>query len=955
MIGGAGERELLGRDEQLSTIHAALTRTGPGLQVVLLTGQAGIGKTALWEAGVAAAGEHGHLVLQSRASESEVRLSHGGLGDLLEHVGAKELAGLPLPQRRAVETALLWDEHGAVDPRALGAGFLAIVRALVATGAVLIAVDDEQWLDAASVEAVTYALRRLRDEHVTVLLTRRTERPEAPYGGDGLAPHLARLPAGVSVLEVPPLRPEAIRRLVGQSLPARQARRVFELSGGNPFFALEIAGALHRADPPVGSSDELPVPSSLHALISARLAAASSGSGRAVLVTALMSSPRLGPVRDVLARDDGGGTEPGDADLEGAAAGGLLVIQRDHVRLAHPLLGAVARAEASAARCRHLHHLIAAASVDVEERARHRALGAVPTDDAVADELAHAADLTAGRGGVRAAAELSEQAWRFTSRPDPRRATRLLTAVERYFLAGLFEPGIALLAPELETLPPGPLRARARLRIAQMRLTDLSPQQYDEVMAEADPRLRAETLADRASNGVAYGTVPVSQARRWTAEAVELSAGLDDPAPLARCVTEAAFSDALLGVDPEPWLAGHDLGAIPNLPLHDQGGRIRAMRAIWRGEVAHARQLLDALMRLAQQREEEMSAIVFTLNLFDIAIRVGDWTAAAQVQDDLVELGASMIPPELVWRVQAAVAAGTGDRALAAESLRLLEDLATERGPEPLFWHLLLTRRAAGQAALFDGDAETAVALLSSVVADAAAGDYRDPGVFPAAPDLIEALVKAGRLDDARDALSRLEEIATEQDHPWALAGAARARGILLSAPAAKALPALDQTTLDKSALDDAVEAALNDALDRYRYLGLPFDEARTIAALATLRRRQRRFRDARTLLYDAAEQFEHLGALGLARTTRAEATRAGGPAPNAAASTGGLTATEQQVVDLVIAGHTNRRTAERLFISTSAVEAHLTRIYAKLGVSSRTQLARHLSGPAMNTDAKPV
>jgi DNA-binding NarL/FixJ family response regulator len=223
--------------------------------------------------------------------------------------------------------------------------------------------------------------------------------------------------------------------------------------------------------------------------------------------------------------------------------------------------------------------------------------------------------------------------------------------------------------------------------------------------------------------------------------------------------------------------------------------------------------------------------------------------------------------------------------------------------------------------------ADTAVALLGRVVADAAAGDYRDPGVFPARPDLVEALVKAGRLDDAREALQQLDAIAAELDHPWAQAGAARARGILLSASAASTA----------AATDDGAEAALTDAVHRYRGLGLPFDEARSIAALGTLRRRQRRFREARALLQDAAERFERLGALGLARSTRDDASRVGGRVAEPTTTAGGLTATEQQVVELVVEGCTNRQAADRLFISVSAVEAHLTRVYAKLGVADAT------------------
>ncbi|GHJ47153.1 transcriptional regulator [Catellatospora sp. TT07R-123] len=939
MSGASTGRELFGRDEQITVVRSAITRQAAGFQVVLLTGQAGIGKTAIWEAGVTDAEQRGHAVLQTRACESEARLSHGGLGDLLEHIGPDVLAELAPPQRRAVDAALLRDDSGPIDPRALGAGLLAIVRTLAARGGVLIAIDDDQWLDAASTAAVAYALRRLRDEHVTVLLTRRTE-PGAAYGGDGLAPHLGDLRAESATEELPPLRPEAIRSLLDRRVPTHLAQRVYELSHGNPFFALEIAQALRRSEHPIGAGDELPLPSSLQALVSARLAAASPAARRAVLVTSLVGNPRLGLIREVLTRDDPDRTGPDDG-LDDATAAGLLVVRGDHVRLGHPLIGAVARAETPPSQSRHLHRIIADTAVDAEERARHAAFGAIPPDAAIADELARVADATIDRGGMRAAAELAEQAWRFTPRSDPRHDERLLAAVDRYFWAGLHDTGAALLAPQLPALPPGPLRARARLLLSQLTGIELSPEQYEEVLAEADPRLRAQVLAHRANAGVAFGIVPVSQGLRWTAEAADITGGLDDPAARAQAVSEAGWMEVLLGIDPEPRFATMDASTLTELALHDQGDRIRAVRAMWRGEMSRAQRLLEGLQQLARERGEELSLVIFSLHLFEAAIRVGDWTAAARIQQELVDEGSAFLPPEVLWRIRAAVAAGTGDRGLAAEALREVDQVAAQPDAGPVFWHHLETRRTAGQAALFDGDAETAVALLSQVAADAADGEYLDPGAFPVVPDLIEALVKAGRLEEARDTLKRLEETAAELDHPWARAGAARARGILLSAVVATA-----KASADAAGGDAAAEAALGDALDRYRKLGLPFDEARTLVALGTLRRRQRRFREARTLLQDAAERFERLGAAGLAGATRAEAGRVGGRVPERAETAGGLTATEQQVVDLVVAGCTNRQAADRLFISVSAVEAHLTRVYAKLGVSSRTQLVRNLSRP---------
>ncbi len=951
MSGSSPDRGLFGRDDQIAVVRSEIEGAGEGFRIVLLTGQAGIGKTAIWEAGVADGYERGYVVLQTRACESEARLSLGGLSDLLENVDPEVLAGLPLPQRRAVEAALLWEESGPIDPRALGAGFLSIVRELAAANPVLIAIDDDQWLDTASTAAVLYAVRRLRNEHAIVLLTRRTEGPGAPYRSDGLAPDLSTMPARVSTVDLQPLPLYAILRLIDHPLPARLGRRVYNMSGGNPFFALEIAEALRRGDHPTGSGDELPVPSSLHALVSARLAAASAGARQAVLVTSLMSNPRIGAIRDILVSTDVERSGAGVDDLDDATAAGLIVVRGDHVRLAHPLIGAVSRAEAAPSQTRRLHRVLADMAADIEERGRHRALGGVPPDAAIADELAHIADATADRAGAAAAADLTEHAWRFTPTSDPRRDERLMTAASRYYQAGLHDAGVALLTPHLTSLPAGPIRARARALTAQMSYAQVSSPLYEQALAEADPQLRAEILAYQADTGVASGTVTVTQALQWTLEAVEISADLDDHVARAQIVWEAAWMEALLGADPEQRLATLDPRLLPDLPLHDHGDRLRALHAMWRGDVEQAQQLFCELRKLAAERDEEWSASVFTLHMFEVAIRAGDWAFAAEVRSDFVDLAARLgHDPTMLWRTQAAIAAGTGDRALADVLLRQFDEMVTLTAAErpqspPMFWHHTETRRAAGQAALFDGDAEAAVALLARVAADATAGGYRDPGVFPTGPDLIEALVKAGRLNDAQGALEQLDAVAAELDHPWARAGAARARGILLSASTVAA--STPKASADTAPGTDDAEAALTEALERYRDLNLPFDEARTIVALGTLRRRQRRFREARTLLQDAADRFEHLGAYGLARTARDEAKRVGGRTPEHASTTSGLTPTEQQVVELVVTGCTNRQVADRLFISVSAVEAHLTRVYAKFGVASRTQLVRKLGSDA--------
>jgi DNA-binding CsgD family transcriptional regulator len=229
-----------------------------------------------------------------------------------------------------------------------------------------------------------------------------------------------------------------------------------------------------------------------------------------------------------------------------------------------------------------------------------------------------------------------------------------------------------------------------------------------------------------------------------------------------------------------------------------------------------------------------------------------------------------------------------------------------------------------GVAALDDGDAATAVEQLAAVWEHLERAGVHEPGAFPVAPDLIEALVAVGRVDEATGVLEQFEQAADRLAHPWARATAARARGHVL---------------LARNDLASA-EASLLRARSLHADLQLPRDEARTRLALGTVYRRARRRREARSELEAARDALVDLGATALAARAADELARVAGRR-----SAAGLTPTEQRVASLVADGLTNKQVAERLVVSVAAVEAHLTRIYAKLGVRRRTELAVKVSG----------
>lgn len=242
-------------------------------------------------------------------------------------------------------------------------------------------------------------------------------------------------------------------------------------------------------------------------------------------------------------------------------------------------------------------------------------------------------------------------------------------------------------------------------------------------------------------------------------------------------------------------------------------------------------------------------------------------------------------------------------------------------------WDRLEALRARGIAELFAGRPASAAESLRAVWEHTRRGGVDDPGAFPVAVDLVEALVAIGEEEEASAVTARLAELSRAQDHPWGLPSTMRC-----------------QALIDIAAGRDVEDASarLLEAANSYEQLGLRFDHARTLLALGRSRRRARRWAAARAALEEAAVVFEDCGAEGWGGEARAELDRVGGRRP----ADGGLTPSERSVVDLAVNGLANKEIAAALFVSVRTVETHLSHAYAKLGVRSRSQLARRLAAP---------
>ena len=403
---------IVGREAELEAVEQFLDGVPSGPLALLVEGEAGIGKTALWLEAVRAAEDRAYRVLQIRPAQSEAELSYVALTDLLGEAFDLTRASLPAPQERALAIALLRAEpNEPADPRTTASGLVGVLTALTADAPLVLAIDDVQWLDAASARALEFAARRL-PPRVGLLVTRRARGlDEAPLGLHRALPddRLQHLVPG-------PLSLAALHHVIAHQLATAPSRptlaRIMDASGGNPFFALEIARALARDSSDLRLGDPLPVPESLQELVLARLRALPADAHTAVLVAAALSRPTVAMVAETLVLE-----RNARSALVAAEEAGVLVLEGERIRFTHPLLASVVYGAASNSQRRQLHTRLAEVVADPEERVRHLAASVTEADEGTASELEQAAHRAALRGAHDAAAELFEASCRLTP-PD---------------------------------------------------------------------------------------------------------------------------------------------------------------------------------------------------------------------------------------------------------------------------------------------------------------------------------------------------------------------------------------------------------------------------------------------------------------------------------------------------------------------------------------------------------
>jgi DNA-binding CsgD family transcriptional regulator len=893
-----------------------------------LEGAPGIGKTTVWRDAVRSASDRGYGVLATAPAERDTDLAFTGLGDLFDRLPTHVVATLPAPQRRALDVALFVEDAIAApdDPQALPRATLRILRALSADRPLLVAIDDEQWLDRPTARVLAFALARLRDEPVGVLIARR------PQSAGVLWHELARGfgEDGLPSVTLGPLELAELGQLLGRELgkaPSRpRLRRIHEISAGNPLYAVAIARELdptgHRD---VGDSDVLRLTPTLSTAIAQRISRLDTRERDALLVTAALPTATPAQIQVIL---------PGFGlgDLDAARSAAIVDLEGEHVRFTHPLLASAVYAQAEPARRRELHRLLADVVADPQARAHHLALGTEAPDRQVALTLEDAATEVARAGAPETAARLLEHACRLTpADAEHARRSRAIAAAEQHTASGDLERSRSILEELLATAPPGAQRARALLALARIRSDDFdaAAELAEEARREAAgmPRIVArahdalvEFCANRGDPDAA-----LAHARAGVRAAEEAG----DTSLVSRLVASEALTRFFSGegVQEELLARAIELDVGRGISSYYRAATALGLQRFWADELDSARPLLEDGLRAARERGEEQDLAGLLFHLAHLEYEAGNEALAQCHADETFDVSRSLADDQAasysLW-LQAYVAARHGVLGQARE--RAEEAIAVAGRIGDHFIVSFSTAIVAG-CDLSAGRPELAHDTITAVREDLLGNGKGFVGSLTLnlwTTD-IDALLLLDRADEAHSVLDTLLRRGDTAANPNALAVAHRSGGLVA---AARGNPA------------DAI-SRLEAALAEHERRPLPLEIGRTLLELGTVQRRAKRKSAAKASLEQAIVILTPLGAKVWLDRSRDELARVGlrrssqGP---------GLTPAQLRVAELASQGMTNREIATTLFMSQRTVETHLTKVYSELSLKTRTQLAAALA-----------
>jgi DNA-binding CsgD family transcriptional regulator len=904
LLGRAREREVL--DRLLDGVRAG--RGG----VLVMHGEAGVGKTALLEYAVEAGPEF--RIARTLGVEAEMELPFAAV----QQLGSPffELRGrLPQPQYDALDVAFGLRPGPAPDRFLVGLAVLGLLAEAAEEQALACAVDDAQWLDSASARTLAFVARRLVAEKIALVFATR---------------ELGETLSGLPELHVAPLQRRDARALLDSVLPAPLDERVLERivaeTRGNPLALLELPRGLSPTQLAGGFGLPItaPVSAGIEDRYARRLAKLPSDASRLLLVAA--ADPVGDPALVWRAAERLGIPESAADTVESEQ----LLALSPRVAFRHPLVRSAVYRSAEPKARREIHRALAEATdpeIDPDRRAWHRAQATAKPDEGVAAELERSAARAQARGGLAAAAAFLERAVALTPEPT-RRARRALLAAETNFQAGALDDALHL----LETAESGAavdslVRAHAQLLRAQIAFAssrggDAAPLLLAAAreLEAVDPSLARATYLEALSAAMFAGRLVHGGGL------VEISkAALAGPPP----PESPQPSDLLLQGLAVQATAGYSAGAPPlkealNAFQREADPSPNDAWWLWFASVIalymwddHAWTVLFTRQLELARRTGALSALAFALGSgTTVYAFFGELRTAALLEEELrATTEATGIAFNRTPRL--GLASLRGREAEFAELIRTTIDEAEARGEG-----LALTNAEFLSGGLYNGLGRYEAAL--SAVAPAERFYTEGPAIW-ALTELIEAAVRCGQPERARRAFERVQETTRAAGTDWALGIEARLRALLSDG-------------------DDADELYI-DAITRLGRTSIRVQLARTHLLYGEWLRRERRRLDARGQLRTAHEFFRDSGMEAFAERARLELEATGERARERSVDTlDQLTPQETQIARLAAQGETNRAIAARLFISASTVEYHLRKAFRKLGVKSRTQLADRLS-----------
>jgi len=901
---------LVGRDRELQVLSELIRDVRERGAAIVVLGEPGVGKSSLLRAAADAAREESFQVLLTTGVEAEAQLPFGGLHQLLRPVLSAADA-LPGTQRRALSAAFGADDGQRPEPYMIALAALNLLAEVAAQRPLLLAADDVQWLDPPSQEVLTFVARRVSADPIVLIASVRP----------GHQAVLAR--AGLPELDVKGLDDASARAVLaehGAGLSHASRERILQEALGNPLALVELPAALREA--PDRGLEALPLTARLERAFAARLAELPPLARDAVLVAAVDYSDELPEILAGASRLAG---QPAGVEvLEQAAAAGLIRLDDLHVHFRHPLVRSGVLQRETVTRRYAANAALADVLADQPyRRIWHRAQSITGPDDAVADELEESCKISLSRGSVTGAIWALERSAQLTT-DSARRGRRLLLAAEHAFGLGRADlVGELLARASLTNLSP---LERARMEWLREIFNDGVPGDAGRVLELCDIALAAIAAGDC---DLALNLLLGAALRCWWADT--------GPAARARVAEVTGRLEEEVGSDPryaaalgvaEPVLAGKQVIELLSQVVIENVTDADALRLL--GMAAHAVgdpvRAADFLGRSeARLREQGQLGLLPHVRGMQgpVYLELGDWAGVGEAAEESRRFARETGQPiwssaQLVNEARLAALHGDSERALqmAAEGeyspvLRNLNDLRC------------CLQLARGFALTSSGrHAEAVDALLQ--LFDPADPTYHQRERFSGVMFLAEAAVHAGRRDDVRGVIAELERVADITPAPLLHVQLSYARAVLA-----------DDADAEKLYL-----AAMSRDLTRW-----PWIQARLRLAYGSWLRRHRRVAESRAPLRLARATFDLIGARSWAEQARAELRASGeriaAPEPGPAAAA--LSAQELQIARLAVEGLSNREIGERLYLSPRTVGSHLYRIFPKLEITSRAQLAGRL------------